>query len=306
MNNTSLAIIQREELDTIQDAAKLLALSNYFDGKGNTPQAIAMIATKILAGREMGFGPFASVNGIHIISGKPSVGANLLAAAVKSSARYDYRVREMTTERCKIEFFERQGDKLESLGISEFTAADAIKAGTQNREKFPRNMYFARAMSNGVRWYCPDVFCGNAVYVPEELGAEVDGEGHIVDVVPRQVDQSTGEIVDSPVDNPFEEVDFSTAADDGAETAKRGPHPLASQSQLNRMHALGMAYYRTKENWEKKRPEWVREASGGAVTSSKDLAPEQIDWVITLLDRRIAKRQAQETEQPHANGVAVN
>ena len=42
-------------------------------------------------------------------------------------------------------------------------------------------MMFARAMSNGQRWYAPDVFSGNAVYVPEELGAEVDGEtGEIV------------------------------------------------------------------------------------------------------------------------------
>jgi hypothetical protein len=36
-------------------------------------------------------------------------------------------------------------------------------------------MLFARAMSNGARWYCPDVFAGPA-YTPDELGADVDGE----------------------------------------------------------------------------------------------------------------------------------
>lgn len=216
MNTTSLAIIQRDELDTIQEAAKLLALSNYFDGKGNTPQAVAQIATKILAGREMGFGPFASVNGIHIIQGRPSVGANLLASAVKSSGRYDYRVREMTNDVCRIEFFEREGDKKESIGQSSFTKEDAVKAGTQNLVKFARNMLFARALSNGVRWFCPDVFCGNAVYVPEELGAEVDGEGNVVDVTPRYVEPTTPsghpEIIEGKVDNPFEDVDFSRAS----------------------------------------------------------------------------------------------
>lgn len=200
MNTTALAIIQPDELATIQEAARVLALSNYFDGKGNTPQAIAMMATKILAGREMGFGPFASVNGIHIINGRPSVGANLMAAAVKGSNRYDYRVKEMTAERCAIEFFERDGDKRVSIGVSEFTKEDATKAGTQNMHKFARNMLFARAMSNGVKWYCPDVFNGNAVYVPEELGANVDEDGNVIEVEARQVDTATGEIVDA---NPF-------------------------------------------------------------------------------------------------------
>ena len=49
-------------------------------------------------------------------------------------------------------------------------------------QKFARNMLFARAISNAARWYCPDLFSGNAVYVPEELGAIVDGDGNVVDV----------------------------------------------------------------------------------------------------------------------------
>lgn len=174
-----------ESLDEMQRVAKMLAISEYFDAKGNTDGAIAKIATKILAGRELGYGPFASVNGIHIIQGRPSVSANLMAAAVKASGRYDYRVRQMTAEVCEIEFFERIDGRRESLGVSSFTAADAKAAQTQNMAKFARNMLFARAMSNGVKWFCPDVFNGNAVYVPEELGAEVDGDGNVIDVTPR-------------------------------------------------------------------------------------------------------------------------
>lgn len=45
---------------------------------------------------------------------------------------------------------------------------------------YPQNMLFARAISSGVRRYCPDVFNGNLVYVPEELGAQVDEDGEIV------------------------------------------------------------------------------------------------------------------------------
>jgi len=162
-------------LDDAERAAQAMAASGYFQDAAKAAQAIV----KILAGHEMGFGPFASMNGIHIIYGRPAVGANLMAAAVKRSGRYNYRVTEMSDTRCAITFYENG----QVCGESVFTIEDARKAQTMNLDKFPRNMLFARAMSNGVRWYCPDVFAGSAVYVPEELGATVDGEGNVIDVV---------------------------------------------------------------------------------------------------------------------------
>ena len=162
-------------LDDAERAAQAMAASGYFQDAAKAAQAIV----KILAGHEMGFGPFASMNGIHIIQGRPAVGANLMAAAVKRSGRYNYRVTEMSDTRCAITFYENG----QVCGESVFTIEDARKAQTKNLDKFPRNMLFARAMSNGVRWYCPDVFAGSAVYVPEELGAAVDSEGNVIDVV---------------------------------------------------------------------------------------------------------------------------
>ena len=189
-------------VDELYRVGKMLALSGYFDAKGNSDTAIAQICTKILAGREIGFGPFASVNGIHIIQGRPSVSANLMAAAVKSHPMYDYRVRTMTDKECSIEFLQRNGDKWESIGVSTFTADDARKAQTKNMDKYARNMLFARAMSNGVRWYVPDCFDGNTVYVPEELGAEVDGDGNVIDVDYRSVDKATGEVLSTTTPEP--------------------------------------------------------------------------------------------------------
>ena len=178
--STALAVTVNS-MDDLRSIATMLAMSNYFDAKGNTEIAISQIATKILAGQELGYGPFASVQGIHVIQGKPAMSANLMAAAVKASARYDYRVRQMDDSAVSIEFFERIGGKLESLGVSTFTKEDAQKAGTQNMQKFGRNMMFSRAMSNGVKWYCPDVFSGNAMYTPEEMGAQVNGDGDIIE-----------------------------------------------------------------------------------------------------------------------------
>ena len=36
-----------------------------------------------------------------------------------------------------------------------------------NYKNYPRNMYFARALSNACRWYCPEVIQG--YYTVEEL-----------------------------------------------------------------------------------------------------------------------------------------
>ena len=47
---------------------------------------------------------------IHIIQGKATLGANLMAAKVKGSGKYDHRVMDLTSETCSILF--RQRDPL--------------------------------------------------------------------------------------------------------------------------------------------------------------------------------------------------
>ena len=127
-------------------------------------KSASQAVVKILAGQEVGVPPLASMTGIHVISGKTVVGAGLMASRVKGSGKYDYLVTEHTDKVCSIEF--KQGKNV--LGISTFTIDDAKKAGTKNLDKFPRNMLFARAMSNGVKWFTPDIY-SMPVYVPEEM-----------------------------------------------------------------------------------------------------------------------------------------
>jgi len=176
---TQALTVQNASLSETMQLGELLAASGFFQDSRGAAQAVV----KVLAGAEIGFGPIASMTGINVIQGRVSISANLMAAAIKRSGRYDYRVKEMTPQRCEIEFRERNGDRWEIIGSSEFTAQDARQAGTKNMDKFARNMLFARAMSNGARWYTPDIF-GGPVYTPEEMGAQVDGE--------------TGEVIDAP------------------------------------------------------------------------------------------------------------
>src|SRR5690625_2515340 len=165
--------IRLRTVDDVARIARMMAESGYFKDARDAAQA----GVKIMAGNGWGIQPFDAMTGIHVIQGKPVIGAGLMAAKVKGSGKYDYRVREMTEKVCTVEFF--QGS--ESLGVSSFTIEEAKAAGTQNLSKFPRNMLFARAISNGVKWFCPDVFSA-PVYVPEEFNLEVNEDGEIIDV----------------------------------------------------------------------------------------------------------------------------
>lgn len=146
--------------------SEIMSMGKAFHESGMFPdiKTAAQAVVKIQAGAEIGIPPFAAMSGIHIIQGKPTIGAGLIASAVKGSGKYDYRVTEQTEKNCSIDFFQGK----EKLGTSSFSIEDAKKAQTKNIDKFPKNMLFARAISNGVKWYCPDVFSG-PVYVPEEM-----------------------------------------------------------------------------------------------------------------------------------------
>jgi hypothetical protein len=172
---------QPMQLPSMTDLGTLLAKSGYFQDARDMSQAVV----KILAGQELGFGPIASMTGVNIIKGKVALSANLMAAAIKRSGRYNYRVKKLTETECEIHFYEGQ----EMVGPSSFTIADAKKAGLSgvNWSAYPKNMLFARALSNGAKWYCPDL-SGGPLYTPDELGSVVDGEtGEMVHETPKDV-----------------------------------------------------------------------------------------------------------------------
>lgn len=162
--------IQVMPVNEIQVMAKAFAESGMFTDAKQMGQAFV----KIQAGQEIGIPPFAAMSGIHIIQGKPTLGAGLIASAVKGSGKYDYKVQKLDDKICSIDFL--QGGEV--IGNSTFTIEDAKKALTKNIDKFPKNMLFARAISNGVKWFCPDVFAG-PVYVPEEMPEQTVDVQHV-------------------------------------------------------------------------------------------------------------------------------
>ena len=169
--------------------AKIVMQSRMFTSIQSTQQALLTM----VAGREMGMGFIEACNSLYIVNGKVSLLAGKVGEMIKRSGRYDYRIKEHTNEICVIEFLQKSldGTKWESIGESKFDLKDKeqAKLSGMNYDKYPRNMLFARALTNGARWHCPDVF-GGAIYDPEELGAKVqysdDGESVESVEVPMQ------------------------------------------------------------------------------------------------------------------------
>ena len=157
--------------DTL-NLGEVLAQSGMFSDVKTKAQAVA----KILAGRELGLGPIVSMTKIYMVKDKITLGAEVMASLIKKSGTYDYIVKKLTNNECELEFQKIENNKRTVVGTSSFCILDAQKAGVahgDNWKKYPRNMLMARAISNGARWYCPHLIAG--AYVPEELGAPVDG-----------------------------------------------------------------------------------------------------------------------------------
>lgn len=195
------------EVATAFRTATALASSGMFKDIRSARQAYV----KIIAGRDLGLTPFESMSALHVMEGKIEAGADLHATRVRQRRPdgYDYRVawlkvvtpgkkddddpvveavwsneEDLADIRdvygCAIEFTFPTVDG-PGRGVSRFTEKDARKAGLlkerSNHEKFPRNMWFARAMTNGVAWFMPEVMGGLRVYglgeVQPEGGADV-------------------------------------------------------------------------------------------------------------------------------------
>jgi hypothetical protein len=163
----ALALTNTEQMNPI-------AVGEIFAASGMFPDArdAAQCATKLIVGGGLGLNQYDSMAGLHIISGKIVLAANLMAAAIKRSGKYDYRS-ESTNERCSIEFL--QDGK--TIGVTTWTVEDARAAGLggNNWRKYPKAMLFARCISAGYREHCPDALGNAPVYVEAHGEMEIEG-----------------------------------------------------------------------------------------------------------------------------------
>ena len=181
--------MENNQLQTLKEPMELgevFAKSGLFPDVKTQAQAVV----KILAGRELGISPIESMNSFFFINNKIAMPSRIMASLIKKNKRYDYVVDKIDDTECSITFFEINGEK-KKLGTSTFTIKDAAKAGLVNKDNwknYPRNCLFARALSNGGRWYCPDAICGyyaveeieDLTFTPDKNVIEITESGEVV------------------------------------------------------------------------------------------------------------------------------
>ena len=152
-------------------------------------ESVSQAVVKIMAGRELGLGPFAAMDSFDLIKGRIAPSGNLLAGLIKASAKYDYEVVRLDAKGCILAFHLKNpdGSPGRRLGEFSFTEEDAKRAGLatgENYKKYPVDMFFNRAMSAGQKKYCPDVTLGVRTYTPDELGVQPKPAEVVVEFTP--------------------------------------------------------------------------------------------------------------------------
>jgi len=188
----------------IEGVAKAMIASGYFPDK-KLSQAIV----KIMFGYYLDVNPLTSMSEVHIVQGKPQIGAGILSSKVKASRHalmYNYKILKHDKNECAIQFYEYEDGAWEKTNISGYSMEDAITAGLVKPGggwvKNPRNMLFARAMSNGVKWYCPDVTTAGSVYTEGDDLSDTHNNMPVVEILNYKaghepmidVDIETGEV----------------------------------------------------------------------------------------------------------------
>ena len=142
-------------------------------------------------------------------------------------------------------------------------------------------MLFARCISNGIKWFCPDVFSGS-VYTPEELGATVNEEGDVIDVTTTPRTQAP-----QPATPPEEpEVDFRAEPEEEVKPTR------ITDKQRRQFMMLGTSLYGA-DVWVDKRPELIKWVTGGRATHTNDMTTDEAAKLIKGLDDKVQARDAE-------------
>jgi len=236
--------------------------------RGKPPAIMACL----LYGREQGIGPMTSLQEIDMIDGKPSMSAALMLAKIRAAGHSVSGT--MSDQGAVIRGKRHDGDEMEFA----FTLDMARRAGLTGKQawqKYPEAMCWARCVSQLARVLFSDVFIG-ATYTPEERGAEVDQDGHVVIEHPQQ-----GQPV---VDVPEQEA-LAATAPQGQEVVEHDQEPEAAPQEAPQTppaeepaepsSAPGSAAEAARRAQEAAQAHQPPEDSGGAV-DGEEVAQERV------------------------------
>lgn len=131
----------------------------------------ADVFVTIMYGHELGLTPMASVQGIYVVNGRPTLSAQTWLALARR-AGHRVVVSEHTDEMCTVVI--TRGDTGEEH-LSTYTYAEAVQAKLADKDVWKAHrkaMLLARAVSQGCRFACPEIALG--AYAEGELDDDVE------------------------------------------------------------------------------------------------------------------------------------
>jgi hypothetical protein len=168
------------EWEQLSRIAKTIA-STEFVPKGLRGNAHGVMAA-ILYGRDQGLSPMVALSEIHMIEGKPTMSAALIAGKARLAGHKIWR-ETVEDGQGHVVGVTAHGERTDGTRDSfTFTLDMARRAGLggkQNWQRYPEAMLWARAVSQLARMLFSDVFMGS-VYTAEELGADTDEDGAVL------------------------------------------------------------------------------------------------------------------------------
>ena len=126
--------------------------------KGMTKADIALVA---LRGFELGLGFGHALDSIYVVNGRTSMSAELMRDRARS-AGYRIDVVSEDAEQCTVVIYHHDEPEYrheEKFAMEDAKRADLIK-DRGNWKKWPKQMLRARATTNAIRWFAPQVLAG--------------------------------------------------------------------------------------------------------------------------------------------------
>lgn len=176
--SSQLAVTTSTTLETKMRYAQALASSSLLPRQYQKQPANLLFALEYADA--LGVSPIHAITSIHVIEGKPSASADLIAAMVRK-AGHKLRITGDDTQAHAVLI--RQDDP-DFEFVAHWDMDKARAAGLTGKpvwKNYPTAMLRSRAITEVCRMGAPDALYG-VVYTAEELGAEVNGDGELVEI----------------------------------------------------------------------------------------------------------------------------
>ncbi len=255
--STDLTVPARASLPDKMQYAKAMAGSNLLPRQYQGNPANLLFALEYADA--LGVSPINAITSIHVIEGKPTASADLIAGLVR---RAGHKLRVSGDDRTATAQIIRADDPDFTYEVT-WTLDRAKAAGLAGKavwKQYPAAMLRSRAITEVARMGASDALYG-VIYTPEEVGADVDLDG----------DPAPAPAPPPAAPAPVEEVHEAEVVDD---------EPGITDAQMKALHATFNDAGITERD---DRLRFVTETIGRPVESSKALSKREASAVIDEL-----------------------